>query len=66
MPGTRDRLVWTHFNHALYYASFGDRDDALRAVRMALRINPRERRLRALYEALKGGEGPLEVEPFLP
>ncbi|MFW5920712.1 MAG: DUF2723 domain-containing protein, partial [Polyangiales bacterium] len=65
-PGTRDRLLWTHFNHALYFASFGDRDDALRAVRMALRINPEERRVRALRRALKKGEGPIDVRPFLP
>ncbi|MFW6051069.1 MAG: protein O-mannosyl-transferase family [Myxococcota bacterium] len=62
---TRNQLLWRHYAAALYHAGFGDRTSAARAAERALRVDPQARELRALREALRAGEGPLDVRPFL-
>ncbi|MFW5875705.1 MAG: protein O-mannosyl-transferase family [Myxococcota bacterium] len=61
---TRHQLLWRHYNEALYYAGFGDRERAREAVARGLQLDPRADELRALKAALERGEGPLDVAPF--
>jgi hypothetical protein len=65
-PETRHQLLWRHYNEALYFAGFGDREHAVAAAERGLAINPEARELRALRAALEADErGPLDVTPFM-
>ncbi len=66
-PLTRDRLLWHHFNDALYYMGFGDRSSARIALRMAKRLQPLAQPLDAMQAAVNDTEqkGPIDVTPFI-
>jgi hypothetical protein len=66
-PATRARLVWRHFNDALYYMGYGDPAAARVALRMARKLEPADRVLEAMEKALpeeKTGV-PVDVTPFV-
>jgi hypothetical protein len=50
---------------ALYFAGVGAREEARRAARRGLAIQPEAAQLEALERALDTGEGPLDVTPFV-
>jgi len=67
-PGTENRLLWHYYVSALYLAATGERGAAREAVRRGLAINPEAEELRGLRGALasEDGDGPVDVEPFMP
>lgn len=52
-PETRRQLVWRRYHQALFHAAAGRRDEALLAVKHALVLQPQDRHLRRLFEALR-------------
>jgi hypothetical protein len=66
-PATRARLLWRHFTDALYYMGYGDLAAARATLRMARKIEPADKVLNAMEEALqdKGLKGAVDVTPFV-
>ncbi len=62
---TQNQLLWLHYVDALYFAGVGAREEARRAARRGLAIQPEAAQLQALERALDTGEGPLDVGPFV-
>jgi hypothetical protein len=64
---THDQLLWMHYTDALYYAAVGAREPARSAVRRALRLQPHDRALLMLNEALAdpAETGPMDITPFV-
>jgi hypothetical protein len=64
-PETRNQLVWLHYMDALFFARVGARQAARTAADHGLALAPEAAELVALRRALEGGEGALDVTPFL-
>jgi hypothetical protein len=62
---TKRQLLWIHYTDALYYASWGMREQAMQATARGLKLESQARELAALDDALRDGTGPLDVRPFL-
>jgi hypothetical protein len=65
-PATKEVLLWHHFNDALYYLGFGDRQGARAAIYLGKRLQPAAIQLDAMERALEKApaKGPIDVEPF--
>lgn len=63
---TRDRFLLHHYNDALYFAAVGQADAAKEAVAHALSLNPHDRHLRALDQALETTQGAVDIRSFVP
>jgi hypothetical protein len=65
-PVTRERLLWSHYCHALYFMGTGLRVAAERCIERALAIEPRAVPLPTMREAVRRpGRGPMDVAPFM-
>lgn len=62
---TENQLLWLHYVDALYFAGVGNAEEARRAIRRGLAIQPQAAQLQALEQALDRAEGPLDVRPFV-
>ena len=62
---TKRQLLWIHYTDTLFYAQRGLRSEARRAAARGLDLEPRARELAAVAKALREGEGPLDIRPFL-
>ncbi|MCA9610022.1 MAG: DUF2723 domain-containing protein [Myxococcales bacterium] len=62
---TEDQLLWIHYVDALYYAGVGNVEEARRAVRRGLAVQPQAEQLQALGQALESADGPIDVGPFI-
>ncbi|MEZ4288383.1 MAG: DUF2723 domain-containing protein [Polyangiales bacterium] len=62
---TRAYFLWHHYMNALYFARTGDRTAASESIRRALSLNPETKELHELQTALRTGDGPLDIAPFM-
>ena len=64
---TKHRMLWRHYNDALFYAATGARKDAAQSVQQALALNPHARELLLLEQELQRSDrGEVDVSRFLP
>lgn len=65
--GTRKQLLWHHYMDALYYMAYGDVIAAHRSIAQGRSLQPLDRRLAAMEQALRDAKrpGPLDITPFV-